>query len=66
MGDNAPLSAHGSTLWRLLVDGACWSMPEGPGSSIVGPENHLVVQVSACDAEACAGWCGGRVPSEAP
>ncbi|MCL7999853.1 formylglycine-generating enzyme family protein [Brucella sp. 21LCYQ03] len=65
MGDNAPLSAHGSTPWRLLVNGACWSMPEGLGSSIVGRESHPVVQVSARDAEACAAWSGGRLPSEA-
>jgi formylglycine-generating enzyme len=47
------------------VPGADWRHPEGPNSSIIGREQHPVVQVSWDDAAAYAKWSGGRLPTEA-
>jgi sulfatase modifying factor 1 len=57
--------SRGPTPWWVKVDGACWSAPEGPGSSIEDRGDHPVVHVSWADARAFAAWCGGRLPSEA-
>lgn len=51
--------------WWARIEGASWSAPEGPGSSIAGREDHSVVHVSWADARAFAAWVGGRLPSEA-
>lgn len=56
-----PDSANG---WQA-VRGACWSSPEGAGSSIDERMDHPVVQVSLADAAAFAAWARGRLPSEA-
>ena len=53
------------TNWWRFVPGANWREPRGPGSSIMGLEDHPVVQVSIEDAEAYAKWAGGRLPTEA-
>jgi formylglycine-generating enzyme required for sulfatase activity len=50
--------------WWLGVDGATWSAPFGPGSSLEGLEEHPVVHVSWNDAVAFCAWAGGRLPSE--
>jgi formylglycine-generating enzyme required for sulfatase activity len=52
------------TEWWRKVDGATWKSPHGWGTEQHGPD-HPVVQVSWNDAVAFAGWCGGRLPSEA-
>jgi len=51
--------------WWSFVPGADWRHPTGPGSSIVGLEQHPVVHTSWRDANAFARWAGKRLPSEA-
>lgn len=53
------------TPWWRAVERACWSAPEGPGSSVTERGDHPVVHVSLRDAEAFAAWCGMRLPREA-
>jgi formylglycine-generating enzyme required for sulfatase activity len=65
MGENAPPPSHTATPWWVVVEGAYWAAPEGPGSTVSKREDHPVVQVSWADAQAYAAWCGGRLPSEA-
>jgi len=51
--------------WWRFVPGANWRHPQGPGSSIVGKEDHPVVQVSYFDVLAYAKWAKKRLPTEA-
>jgi formylglycine-generating enzyme required for sulfatase activity len=57
--------SRGPTPWWVKVDGAFWSAPEGPGSTVEDRPDHPVVHVSWADARAFAAWCGGRLPVEA-
>jgi sulfatase modifying factor 1 len=50
--------------WWMKVDGACWSAPEGPGSTISQRLDHPVTHASWNDALAFAAWIGGRLPTE--
>jgi formylglycine-generating enzyme required for sulfatase activity len=50
--------------WRS-VRGAEWRHPQGPTSTIVGLEDHPIVQASARDAAAYCAWLGLRLPTEA-
>lgn len=49
--------------WRA-VKKADWRHPQGPGSTILGLDDHPVVQVSARDATAYCRWHGLRLPNE--
>ncbi len=51
--------------WWRYAPGADWRHPEGPGSTIEGRDDHLVVQVCWDDALAYARWAGKRLPTEA-
>ncbi len=54
----------GAEWWRQ-VEGACWSRPEGPRSSVEERGDHPAIHVSWFDATACADWYGARLPTEA-
>jgi len=55
---------HWSRWWTFKF-GAYWRRPYGPGSSIRGRDDHPVVHVAYCDAQAYARWVGKELPTEA-
>lgn len=59
------LGAVEQTPWWLVVQGADWRHPEGPGSDVSRRSNHPVVHVAHQDAAAFAAWAGKRLPTEA-
>ncbi len=63
--DFPPTRGVAEAPWWRQVHGADWSHPEGPHSGLDGRLDHPVVHVSRRDAEAYAGWRGGRLPTEA-
>lgn len=50
--------------WWQFQPGASWQHPAGPGSSVVGLEQHPVVHIAWEDAEAYARWKGHSLPTE--
>lgn len=61
---SAPIDLHAPTWWEYVA-GACWHAPEGPGSDLLGKDDHPVVHISRGDALSYAAWCGKRLPTEA-
>jgi sulfatase modifying factor 1 len=51
--------------WWAFEPDACWSKPQGPGSSLAGRDQHPVVHVCYEDALAYAEWAGKRLATEA-
>jgi formylglycine-generating enzyme required for sulfatase activity len=47
------------------VPGADWRHPQGTASSIIGLDNHPVVQMSWYSSSAYCKWAGGSLPTEA-
>jgi formylglycine-generating enzyme required for sulfatase activity len=65
VGTDHPVPLNDYSQWWAYVPGANWRHPQGPGSSIMGKDDHPVVQVSYEDAAAYAKWAGKRLPTEA-
>lgn len=53
-----------SNMWEFR-SGASWRSPYGRGSWIEGLDDHPVVHIAYCDAEAYAAWAGKQLPTEA-
>jgi formylglycine-generating enzyme required for sulfatase activity len=51
--------------WWQFKFGANWRRPGGPRSTNSGLDEHPVVHVAYCDAEAYAKWAGKELPTEA-
>jgi formylglycine-generating enzyme required for sulfatase activity len=60
-----PVDLRNHHQWWRFLPGADWCHPQGPGSSLVGRENHPVVHVAYVDVEAYAAWAGKQLPTEA-
>ena len=60
-----PVDLRHLSQWWTWTPGACWSQPEGPGSSIKRRGDHPVVHVAHEDARAYATWAGADLPTEA-
>ena len=62
---SGPVDLRHLSQWWTWTPGACWRQPEGAGSSLLGRENHPVVQIAHEDAAAYAAWAGKALPTEA-
>jgi formylglycine-generating enzyme len=60
-----PVSLDDVRAWWSYVPGACWTAPEGPGSTVKGRHRHPVTQVAYEDALAYAQWAEKDLPTEA-
>jgi sulfatase modifying factor 1 len=60
-----PVDLSDWSQWWNFKAGANWRRPYGPRSSVSGLDDHPVVHVAYCDAEAYAKWAGKALPTEA-
>jgi formylglycine-generating enzyme len=60
-----PVGLDDVRAWWSYVPGACWTAPDGPGSTVKGRHRHPVTQVAYEDALAYARWAGNDLPTEA-
>lgn len=61
----APVDLRDWSRWWGFTFGADWRHPYGPDSGNEGLEEHPVVHIAYCDAEAYARWADKELPSEA-
>ena len=60
-----PVDTRDWSQWWRLERGANWRAPRGPGSGLMGLDDHPVVHVAYADALAFAEWAGKALPTEA-
>ena len=60
-----PVDLRHLSQWWTWTPGACWTAPEGPGSSVKRRPDHPVVHVAHEDAQAYAAWADAALPTEA-
>ena len=53
------------TPWWIVVEGANWKSPEGPGTDISERLDYPVIHISWNDAKAYCKWTNKRLPTEA-
>ena len=62
---NHPVDLRNCANWWSFEANANWRRPYGRRSSIRGLDDHPVVHVAYCDAQAYAAWVGKDLPTEA-
>ncbi|WP_269936883.1 formylglycine-generating enzyme family protein [Arthrobacter sp. HY1533] len=62
---DGPVDLRDWRSWWSWVPGANWRHPLGPGSALLGLDEHPVVHIAYPDALAYAQWIGARLPTEA-
>lgn len=65
VGTKEAVPLNDNSRWWRFVPGADWRHPQGPASTILGKDDHPVVQLSYEDVLAYARWIGKRLPTEA-
>lgn len=58
------ISLNDWSRWWTFEFGADWRLPQGQGAN-PSSDNHPVVHIAYCDAEAYAKWAGKELPTEA-
>ena len=62
---HGPVDLRHLSQWWTWTPGACWSAPEGPGSSVKRRGDHPVVHVATRTHAPTPTWAGAALPTEA-